>query len=274
MRTIVLFVWLALAGAGQVAAQAAAGTSLDSVEQLIESHRFADARSAIAHWWERSGAAARGDERAHGLFLRAVLSPDPADSEADLLRVAVEHPGSPYADRSLYRLAQFRLIGGDSADAGALLDRLLRDHPSSGERDRATALRASLGAHGRTAERASTAAPRAAPAERPSQAPAQRPAQQPAQRPAQQPAAAGTGGYQPGVDWTVQVGAFTAVAEAEALRGRLRAAGYDAYLARVGGDGRTLVRVGTFRDRAAAEAMQRRLRAAGYTGEAAAINLP
>jgi len=272
MRTFLLVCSLALSLATTAAAQAGAAGDLDAVEALITSHRYADARSAITAWWQRSGGSTRGDERAHGLFLRAVLNSDPAESEADLLRVAVEHPGSPHADRSLLRLAHYRLARADSADAGALLERLLRDHPASGERDRAIALRASLGGHGRTTPSA------AAPASGPVRAPVERPAPSPSPRAAAQPAAppatARTGGYQPGVDWTVQAGAFAVVSDAEALRARLRAAGYEAYLARVGGDGRTLVRVGTFRDRAAAEAMQRRLRAAGFAGEAAAINLP
>jgi cell division septation protein DedD len=250
-------------------AQQAGAADLDRAEELLGEHRYADARAAVRAWWDASGEAARGDLRARGLFLRAVLNTEPASSESDLLRIAVEHPQSPHADRALLRLAQFRLARGDSAEARALLERLVRDHPQGGERDRAIALLRPLG--GAVTRPSRSAAP-ATPSGRPPAAPAAAP-----QRPSAAPAPSAPGRpaeYRPGVDYTVQAGAFSAVSDAEALRARLRAAGFDAYLARVGGDGRTLVRVGTFRDRAAAEALQRRMRTAGFPGDAVAINLP
>jgi hypothetical protein len=241
------------------------GSVLDRVEERVQAHAYSEAREALGRWWEQAGDTVRGDNRARGLFLRAVLGEDLAAVERDLLQVAVEHPQSAVADRALLRLGQLRLAQGDSAGSEVFLERLLQDHPQSGERARALAI---LGRTDAPAARA--AAPRQS--RTAAAAPVPAPASTRAAAPA--PRAAPAAEYRPGVDFTAQVGSFATIAEAEALRDRLRGAGFDAFLARVGGSPRTLVRVGTFRERAAADALVRRLRAAGYTAEAVAINLP
>jgi hypothetical protein len=237
---------LLAAGASALQAQQPAPSGLDRVDEQVREHRYEEARSGIERWWETAGDTARGDVRAHGLFLRAVLTSKLEEAERDLLRIAVEHPQSEYASRALLRLAHLRRAGGDTAGARVFLERLVQDHPNSSERAPALAM---LGG-----ARASPSPPARAAA-----APAR-------QRPAPE--------YPPGAEFTVQVGAFAAIAEAEALRDRLRAGGFDAFLARLGGRSQTLVRVGSFRERAGADALMRRLRAAGHPAQVVAIGQP
>jgi hypothetical protein len=50
------------------------------------------------------------DRRARALLLRSVLAESLEDAEIDLLRISVEHPQSPVADRALMRLAEGRRL--------------------------------------------------------------------------------------------------------------------------------------------------------------------
>jgi cell division septation protein DedD len=274
MRTGVALVLLAcgflLAATAQ--AQGSAVLTLDQVEREMDAHRYAEARRSLARWWADAGEAATGEPRARGLFLRAVLGDDVAGAEQDLLRIAVEHPQSGFADRALFRLAQARLAQDDSTGAGTFLDRLLRDHPQSAHRaDAARLLGRSEAAAPPTA--AAPAATRPAAATRASTPPVTTPARPPARAAADGRAGpAALPSEVPGATYTVQVGSFARVAEAEALRNGLRQAGFDAFLARVSGSGNTLVRVGAYRERQAAQALQQRLRAAGHPGEVMSIS--
>lgn len=67
--------------------------------------------------------------------------------------------------------------------------------------------------------------------------------------------------------WSVQVGSFSQVENAQGLQKRLVAAGFDAFVSRVVTDAGTLyrVRVGPVPDRAAADRLLARVRAAGHT---------
>jgi len=252
MRRVVLVVAaLCLFPTGRAAAQRGAGTpsaaeQLQGVQRHIDALRYAEAREAIGRWWSGPGDGAAGDLRARALFLRAVLADSAEAAERDLLRLAVEHPQAPEADRALFRLAQSRLAHGDTAAAHLFLERLVTDHPQSGERDRAVAL---LGR---------PQAPRQA---TPPSAPT-RPAADPP--PAPRAAAAPSQPVPSGPEFTVQVGAFPTVREAEALRDALRGGGFRAFIARVGHGGDTVVRVGSFRDRREAESLAVRIRAAGH----------
>lgn len=263
-RAAWLAVLLLATGASGAATQQSA--TLAQVEQRLAEHRYADARAELQRWWAAAGETARGNDRARGLFLRAVLSDDPAAVERDLLQVAVEHPQAPVADRALLRLGQLRLAQRDTAGAAVFLERLVRDHPQSGERARALALLEQTGRAVAAAQppAAREPAPRSPPATR-----------EPAARSAPAaPRPSTPAEYAPGVDYAVQAGAFASVADAAALRDRLRGAGFEAYLARIGGSDRTYVRVGTFRERAGADTLARRLRAAGFEAGTVAINLP
>jgi len=102
--------------------------------------------------------------------------------------------------------------------------------------------------------------PRAAsPAEQPAQPPP-RPAPQPA------PAAAPQPRSPVAEEWTVQVGSFSQVDNAQSLRARLEAEGFEAFISRVATDAGTMhrVRVGPVPERADAERLLTRLRAAGH----------
>jgi cell division septation protein DedD len=245
---------LAALAAAPLAAQTAVSPDLDGVERLVQSHRYDEARRGLAQWWESADAGANGEARARGLYLRAVLAADVAEAERDLLRLAVEHPHSPYADRALFRLAQSRLVHQDTAAARMYLERLVLDHPRSGHRAEALAL---LGRRETVTERVPA----------PSPAPVRTPARSPAPAPAAAPSPTRA-------EYTVQLGRFSSVAEAESLRDTLRRSGYSAFLARIGRGSTTVVRVGSYTDRAAAEAMMRRLRAAGHAAEVVVVAAP
>jgi hypothetical protein len=249
---------LLVLAAGAAALQAQQ-PGLDRVDEQLREHRYEEARSGIERWWQTAGDTARGDVRAHGLFLRAVLTSNLEAAERDLLRIAVEHPQSAYAGRALLRLAHLRRAGADTAGARVFLERLVQDHPNSPERAPALAMLGGARAPPSPPARAAAAPVPSGPPARAAAAPAR-------QRPAPE--------YPPGAEFTVQVGAFATIAEAEALRDRLRAAGFDAFLARLGGRSQTLVRVGSFRDRAGADALMRRLRAAGHPAQVVAIGQP
>lgn len=124
------------------------------------------------------------------------------------------------------------------------------------------------------------AEPSAEPVVRPEPRPAPQPAQ-PAPRPAQpapqaappaaQPAPQqATSPAQPATEgsWAVQVGSFSSADNAEALRSRLAAAGFDAFVSRTVTDAGTMhrVRVGPAPNRAAADQLLTRLGAAGQQG--------
>lgn len=238
MRAPLLAV-LALLLALPLAAQGA--PALGEVRRMVQADRYADARAALARWWERAGEGAAPTERASALFLRAVLSDSLPAAERDLLRVVVEHPLAPEADDALLRLAHARLVQGDTAGAAAHLERLERDYPQSPLRPAARELR------GRVAPEPARRVP----------APARTVEVDP---PGCLPDAPCT------LDrYTVEVAAEPSVARAAALRDALRARGFDAFLVMTGADGAVHVRVGRFRDRASASGVMERLRGAGYS---------
>jgi hypothetical protein len=69
-------------------------------------------------------------EYADALFWRAYAARDAADAERDYLRVAIEYPFSPRAEEGLFALSQLRRARGDRTGERRLLERLLREHPS------------------------------------------------------------------------------------------------------------------------------------------------
>jgi hypothetical protein len=66
-----------------------------------------------------------------GLWWRAVLGETAAATERDLLRIAIEHPGSPRAPEALLRLVQLEASRGARDAALRHLDRLTSEHPDS-----------------------------------------------------------------------------------------------------------------------------------------------
>lgn len=65
------------------------------------------------------------------LWWRAVLGETAAAAERDLLRIAIEHPGSPRAPEALLRLVQLEASRGARDAALRHLDRLVTEHPDS-----------------------------------------------------------------------------------------------------------------------------------------------
>jgi cell division septation protein DedD len=236
------------------------GDSLDEAERLLERHEYQGAGEAVGRFWSSAGDTVRGDRRARALLLRSVLSESLDDAELDLLRISVEHPQSPVADRALMRLAQARFAHGDSAGAKQFLERLVRDHPTS------TLQRPAREMLGLPAVVASAPAPRAQQAAPPARQPAAPRAQTPARQAAAPPTPAG--------ELTIEMGRFASVQEAEELRDAVRVAGFAAFLARPGRSGTTVVRFGSFRDRGAAEAAANRIRQAGFTAVITAVGGP
>ena len=145
----------------------AAQATLDQVDALIEVGRTEEARIALMSWLEGTPVAEASQRQAgqrradaqRALWLRALLTVDPAQAAVDYQRLIVEYPGGSYADRALLRLAQAAAAQGDPARARDHLRALLRDYPTSPTRLEAGGLLASVE---READAEAAAAPSAA----------------------------------------------------------------------------------------------------------------
>ena len=130
----------------------AAQATLDQVDALIEVGRTEEARIALMSWLEGTPVAEASQRQAgqrradaqRALWLRALLTVDPAQAAVDYQRLIVEYPGGSYADRALLRLAQAAAAQGDPARARDHLRALLRDYPTSPTRLEAGGLLASV----------------------------------------------------------------------------------------------------------------------------------
>jgi cell division septation protein DedD len=275
-RVPLLCAALALADAGALDAQAApAGTaSLDEVESLMNAGRTEDARAVLTAWMNptaprgsssRSGArpAPRAPSRAdqqRALWLRALLTVDPEQAAIDFQRLVVEHPGGPFSDRALLRLAQAAEAQGESMRARELLTTLLRDYPGSPIRLDAGRMLESLPSEDVLRAAAPTPpAPAAA---------ATPPASRPDDRPSASTPPASTGGA--ALRWTVQLGAFASVERATGLRDELAAAGVEVRLVSVPGTRLIHVRTGRFASQPQAERVRQRLTGRGLVATVAA----
>ena len=67
----------------------------------------------------------------HVLFTAGLVSDTAATAEQYFRRVSIEYSDSPWADRSLLRLAQLAYADGDLGDARRYTDRILLDYPTS-----------------------------------------------------------------------------------------------------------------------------------------------
>lgn len=122
-----------------------AAQELDRVDELVRDGRMAQAREAYLAW-ERGAERPSRAQRQRGLWLRALLTLDPAEAQTTLRRLAVEYPGGPFTDRALLRLGQAAELEGDVAAAEAYFQVLSRDYVDSPARDVAQAwLRAHAG---------------------------------------------------------------------------------------------------------------------------------
>lgn len=235
-------------------------------------------------------------DEAEALFWRATLAESWESAQRDYLRIMLEHDRSPRAGDAMLRLAQGEAARGDREAAVRYLERLAREAPDAparaegglwhgrlllerGDRDGGCrVLRDSRGLvaagalelenqydyllRGCPEAAAAPPVPAAAPAPSepagaapvPPREPARTTPRDSAPRPAPVPAPARGAPL-----WSVQVGAFSARAEADAVVTRMRARGYDA---RVDGTAAPFrVRFGKFPTRAAAAAALDRYKA-------------
>jgi len=221
--------------------------TLDHVEELARQGRTGEARDVLTAWWSSAGAKATRRDTQRGLWLRGILTTDPAQAELDFQRLVVEYPGGLYADQALLRLAQAAYAAGDSAAAAAYVRRLAQEYPATAARREAEAWLATAG----------PVPPRAGVAERPADtiaAPAAAPVA---------PAASEAGTF------TVQLGAFSTVERAQSLLTQLAEKGVEARLVRVPGSDLIRVRVGVFDSLEATNAVLWQLRDRGFTGAVA-----
>jgi hypothetical protein len=200
---------------------------LARVDQLLSEGRFEESRTALEGWLGRAWDGAPRGDREHGLWLRALLTIDPAIAELDYRRLVVEYPGGRYSDRALLRLAQGAGALGDRATSVRYLEMLLRDYPGSSRQAEATALLAAI-----------TIGPQPIPPVRPGDG-----VMEPSPQAGNLPPPASSS---PDLPVTVQLGAFSSEAAARALASDPRMAGLEIRLVQISGSPLYRVRIGAF----------------------------
>ena len=127
---------------------------LDHAEARIISGQFPDARDLLERWHRENPRAARSDAEQHARFLllsgRVTTNADSA--EYNYLTVAVDYPTARAAPEALLRLAQARVVRGDTTQAASYLERLLSDYPESEMRPLGAVWLARLKAKGQNAQ--------------------------------------------------------------------------------------------------------------------------
>ena len=247
----VLAVWIAVV---PLAAQRPA--SLDRVDSLVTDGRSEEARSVLMAWWDGSRAPARADLQ-HALWLRAVLTVDPAQAAVDYQRLVVEYPGGAYSDLALLRLAQKAEARGDAAKERTHLRALVRDYPASPAGLDAARMLAAMPAP----EPAPGPPPESKPPESKPPAPPPAPPEPPVVTKAQPPTApksppaAGA--------WTVQLGAFASRDRARAFAARVAKDGTETRLVLVPANALIRVRAGRFESQAGADRLGATLKERG-----------
>jgi cell division septation protein DedD len=73
---------------------------------------------------------------AEALYWRAALAASSADAERDYQRIVVEYPASPHSGEALLALAQLEVARGDRAAASTHLQTFLAENPASPDRAR------------------------------------------------------------------------------------------------------------------------------------------
>lgn len=256
---VAALVCAALPGTGRaaptsvVAADRIQVPSLDGVDSLTARGRVEEARETLTAWWDARFQDASPLQRQRALWLRGKLTVDPGMARRDYLRLVLEYPGGPHSADALLRLGQAEHGAGRMAAAGRYFEQLLRDYPDSPHRLEA---RRWLDENRESVARARADA---APATEEPSTPADAP--DPAATPTETPAA---GGASSG-SLSVQLGAFSSEERAGELVRAIRAEGFDdARMVRLGGGRLVRVRAGRFSDREDAEALRDRLRDAGF----------
>jgi len=254
----------ALLGAQQMPADSVARLTYRRAQRLVNDGQGAEGRAVVDSML--NAAEPRSPEEAEALFWRATLAASWESAQRDYLRIMLEHERSPRAGDAMLRLAQGEAARGDRDAALRYLERLIREAPASPARAEAGLWQGRLllerGSRGPGCIALQAARPllkpgslelenqfdyllRACPDSATLAAEAAAPP--PTPPPVTRPAPASTAPA-----WSVQVGALSTAAEAEALVERLRARGYEARV-----DTRTApfrVRFGRFATRAEASA--------------------
>jgi hypothetical protein len=228
----------------------AQGESPARAERLLEEGRFAEARAELEAWLAGEADAASRLERQHGIWLRALLTVDPGIAAQDYRRLVVEHPGGPFTDQALLRLALGARARGEVDEVDRYVGLLERDYPGSPHL--APALALLTDPLDGTAAVADGDPPEPSPRESP-------------------------GGDAPvaedlrfdSLGWAIELGAFAQEASARALARHAREAGLEVRLVRVPGSDLVHVRSGTFDGEEEAQVRARELRGRGFDAQAA-----
>jgi hypothetical protein len=234
------FGWALFGGGAPLGAQTGAEeTTLDRVEALMDGGRLEAARSLLEAWWESEWGGGEWESRQRGLWLRALLTVDPAMAEVDFQRLVLEYPAGPFADDALHRLGLWAVSRGDLQDARSHFTTLARDYPGSPYRQEA---RAWLREHAGATRLPSPPSPgEVAPSD---------------------PDVSGQ--VASGGPVSVQLGAFRSLERARTLSRRVQEAGFEPRLVTVPGSDLYRVRLGRFDGRPPAEALARELAGEGF----------
>ena len=273
MKAAVLGMCAALVMPRAGGAQDGADSALTRIERLIVA---GDRSSARVLTDSLIGALPPDSPRlADALYWRAQSATSAADAERDYLRIALEHPFTARAPEALLALAQLEFARGDRNAARRRFDRVLRDYPSGRHVARASLWSGRLAIEDRDYAIGCATLTSARPLVPPDQvelrnqfdyfisqcerAPTVTDTTT-ATAPTTAPAPAGA----TGVQFSVQVAAYTVRRDATATAARLKERGFDV---RVVGDRAPFrVRVGRYPSKALALAALARMRAAKVDG--------
>ncbi len=210
---------------------------------------------------------------ADALYWRGQSASSAADAERDYLRISVEQPFAARAPDALLALAQLEYARGDRVAARRRFDRLLRDYPSGRHVARASLWSGRLaiedlehvaGCATLNAARPLVGANDVELRNQFDYFVAQCERLPVADTVVTTPPPAPPPDPEPGLQYSVQVAAFSARGDATSLASRLRQRGFDVRV--VGQQAPYRVRVGRYATRADATAAQARMRAAKVSG--------
>ena len=214
------------------------------------------------------------------LFLRARTASSAADAEREYLRIAVEHSLSPRAPEALQALAALEYARGERTGARRHYDKLVRDYPGSREYVRASLWSGRLAIEDRDASGCATlqaARPKIAASDIELRnqfdyfigqcsllPPVDTTSTPTSAAPSPRPIAAAAESTPAGTEFSVQVAAYSARADATALANRLKSRGFDVRV--VGTRAPYRVRIGRYATRALAVAALGRMRTSQVDG--------
>jgi len=266
MLVLLFLVWLVSVSAAPAPASAQARGVLDRVEAMIAEDRYAEARDLLLSWWDETAESAPRAEVRRGLWLRAILTVDPAMAELDYRRIVLEFPGGEHAADALMRLAQGAEFVGDGEAAQRYLQILIQDYPASHHRVEARALLARIEREGARDRRAAATEPARVAALTQLPDSSNRPPPDTAPPPPPPPPDT-TEALPPPPErprpYAVQLGAFSDVERAELLASEAAARGLEVRVVLVEGSPLFRVRLGAFSDRPAAAARVEELQVSG-----------